>query len=180
VRWLSARDRFDARAQLRTWFGGGSEFQRGDVRVIARSSAQMRGVVVLADGGMAAVSSTAPPDLWPAGDTGRARPLLLRAHPILGEGERFETERLARRFTHLSTEIQRWWSVGPFRAGVATFVDAGRTARRIRGGAITDVDVGGGFRGAYPGRAGALRLDLAQGLRDGNFAVSVVYTSAIP
>ena len=180
VRWLSASDRLDTRAQLRTWFGGGSEFQRGDVRVIARSSSQMRGVVVLADGGMAAVSSAAPPDLWPAGDTGRARPLLLRAHPILGEGERFETERLARRFTHLSTEIQRWWAVGPFRAGVATFVDTGRTARRISGRAITDVDVGGGFRGAYPGRAGALRLDLAQGLRDGNFAVSVVYSSAIP
>ena len=73
---------------------------------------------------------------------------MLRAHPILGEGERFETERLARRFTHLSTEIQRWWAVGPFRAGVATFVDTGRTARRISGRAITDVDVGGGFRGA--------------------------------
>ena len=180
MRWLSPGDRVDARAQVRTWFGGGSDFQRGDVRVVARSSARMRGVVVVGDGGVAAVSSAAPADLWPAGDTGRARPLLLRAHPLLGEGERFQTERLARRFTHLSTEVQRWWAVGPISAGVATFVDTGRTARRIAGDAITDVDVGGGLRGAYPGHAGALRLDFAQGLRDGDFAVSVVYTSAIP
>jgi hypothetical protein len=63
---------------------------------------------------------------------------------------------------------------------VATFVDTGRTARRVAGKAITDVDVGGGFRGAYPGRAGSLRVDLAHGLRDGDFAVSAVYTSALP
>jgi hypothetical protein len=180
VRILSAGDRFDARAQLRGWFGGGSEFERGDVRVVARSSARMEGVVMVADGGVAAVNAAAPPDLWVAGDTGRARPLLLRAHPILMEEERFRTERLARLFVHASTEVQRWWAVGPFRAGVATFVDTGRTARRLVGEALTDVDVGAGLRGAYPGRAGALRLDVAHGLRDGNTALSVNYTSAIP
>jgi len=180
ARLLSSGDRLDARGQLKTWFGSGSHFQRGEMRVIARSSAQMRGLVFVLDGGTAAVSSAAPPDLWVAGDTGRARPLLLRAHPLLGEGERFETDRLARRFTHLSTEVQRWWSIGPTRGGVAAFVDSGRTSRRLAGAAFTDVDVGVGLRGAYPGRAGALRLDLAHGLRDGNTAVSVIYSSAIP
>jgi hypothetical protein len=180
ARWFSAGNRLDARAQLRTWFGGGDDFHRGDVRVIARSSAQMRGVVFVLDGGTAAVSAAAPPDLWPAGDTGRARPLLLRAHPLLTEGERFKTERLARTFTHLSTEVQRWWSIGPTRGGVAAFVDSGRTSRRLAGAAFTDVDLGVGLRGAYPGRAGALRLDFAHGLRDGNTAVSVIYSSAIP
>lgn len=140
----------------------------------------MNGVVVVVDGGVAAVNSEAPPDLWPAGDTGRARPLLLRAHPILGEGERFRTERLARLFTHASTEVQRWWAVGPFRAGVATFVDSGRSARRVLGDPVTDMDVGLGLRGGYPGRAGALRLDVARGLRDGKTALSVIYTSAVP
>jgi hypothetical protein len=180
VRLLSAGNRLDARAQLRTWFGGGSEFERGDVRVIARSSAQMQGIVVVADGGVAAVNSAAPPDLWPAGDTGRARPLLLRAHPILGEGERFQTERMARLFAHASTEVQRWWAIGPFRAGMATFVDTGRTARRLLGDDLTDVDVGVGLRGAYPGRAGALRLDIAHGFGDGHTAASVIYTAALP
>jgi hypothetical protein len=177
MRVTSATNRLDARAQVRTWFGGGREFARFDARIVARSSARMSGVVVTADGGVAVVNGSAPPDLWLAGDTGRARPLLLRAHPILTEGERFRTERMSRLFVHESTEVQRWWSIGPFRAGAATFVDTGRTARRLLGGPFTDIDVGFGVRGAYPGRAGALRLDIARGLRDGDTAISAVYTA---
>jgi hypothetical protein len=41
------------------------------------------------------------------------------------------------------------------------------------------VDLGIGLRGAYPGRAGALRLDVAHGLRDGQTAVSAIYTADI-
>jgi len=177
MRVASADDRLDARAQLRTWFGGGSEFGQAEVRVLARSSPRLAGLVVTADGGVAAVNASAPPDLWFAGDTGRARPLLLRAHPILTEGERFRTDRMARVFAHQSTEVQRWWRAGPFRTGIATFVDAGLTARRLSGGSITDLDVGIGLRGAYPGRAGALRLDIARGVRDGNIAISAVYSA---
>ena len=180
VRFVSGGDRLDARAQLHAWFGGGDGFQRADLRVLARSSSGMRGVVFAMDAGAAAVSATAPPDLWPAGDTGRARPLLLRAHPILGEDERFRTERLGRLFTHASAEAQRWWAPGPVRAGVAAFVDTGRTSRRLLGKAITDADVGVGLRGAYPGKTGALRLDLGHGLRDGRNALSVTFTSDIP
>jgi len=102
--------------------------------------------------------------------------LLLRAHPVLAEGGRFRSDRLARLFAHESSELQRWWGVGPFRAGAATFVDTARTARRLLGPPVTDVDVGVGLRGAYPARAGALRLDVARGLRDGHTALSVIYT----
>jgi hypothetical protein len=133
----------------------------------------------MADGGVGAVTASAPVDLWFAGDTGRARPLPLRAHPILTSGERFRTERMGRLFAHQSTEMQRWWRAGPFRTGIATFVDTGLTARRVSGGSITDVDVGVGLRAAYPGRVGALRLDFARGVRDGHFAVSAVYTADI-
>jgi hypothetical protein len=177
MRVASTDDRLDARAQLRTWFGGGSRFGQAEVRVLARSSPRLTGFVVTADGGVGAVNASAPPDLWFAGDTGRARSLLLRAHPILTEGERFRTERMARIFAHESTEVQRWWRVGPFRTGIATFVDTGLTARRLSGSSITDVDVGIGLRGAYPGRAGALRLDIARGVRDGHIAVSAIYTA---
>src|SRR5207247_5516157 len=83
VRLVSPGNRLDARALLRSWFGGGSEFESGQARIIARSSASMHGVVIVVDGGVAAVNASAPPDLWFAGDTGRARPLLVRAHPIL-------------------------------------------------------------------------------------------------
>jgi hypothetical protein len=177
MRFASPGDRLDARAQLRTWFGGGTEFGQAEVRVLARSSPRLTGFVVTTDGGVAAVNDSAPADLWFAGDTGRARPLLLRAHPLLTEGERFRTDRMARLFAHQSTEVQRWWRVGPFRTGIATFVDAGLTARRVSGGSITDLDVGIGLRGAYPGRAGALRLDIARGVRDGNIAISAVYSA---
>jgi hypothetical protein len=177
MRVAPAGNRLDARAQLRTWFGGGSEFGQSEVRVLARSSPRLEGFVVEIDGGVAAVTAAAPADLWFAGDTGRARPLLLRAHPILTGGERFRTERMGRLFAHESTEVQRWWHAGPFRTGIATFVDAGLTARRLSGSSITDVDVGIGLRGAYPGRAGALRLDIARGVRDGNIAISAVYSA---
>jgi hypothetical protein len=177
IRVASAGDRLDARAQLRTWFGGGSEFGQAEVRVLARSSPRLSGLVVTADGGIAAVNASAPADLWFAGDTGRARPLPLRAHPILTGGERFRTERMARVFAHESTEVQRWWRAGPFRTGIASFVDTGLTARRLSGGPVTDIDVGVGLRAAYPGHAGALRLDFARGVRDGHFAISAVYSA---
>lgn len=177
MRVASAGDRLDARARLRTWFDGGTRFGQAEVRVLARSSPSLEGFVITADGGVGAVNASAPADLWFAGDTGRARPLLLRAHPILTGGERFRTERMARVFAHESTEVQRWWRAGPFRTGIATFVDTGLTARRLSGSSITDVDVGIGLRGAYPGRAGALRLDIARGVRDGNLAISAVYSA---
>jgi hypothetical protein len=62
---------------------------------------------------------------------------------------------------------------------VATFVDTGRTAQRLLGAPLTDVDVGAGLRGAYPGRGGRLRLDFARGLRDGDTAISVIYSADI-
>lgn len=180
LRFVTSGDRVDGAVRFRSWFGGDSGFRRAEVRVVARSSARLDGIVVVADGGVAAVTSATPPDLWLAGDTGRARPLLLRAHPILGQEERFRTERLARLFTHESTEVQRWWRFGPFRAGAATFVDVGRAARRLTGEPMTDVDLGIGMRGAYPGRKATVRLDVARGLRDGNTAVSAVYTASLP
>jgi len=177
IRMTSAADRLDARAQVRSWFGGGSRFGQAEVRVLARSSPRLAGFVLTADGGLAAASDSAPADLWFAGDTGRARPLLLRAHPVLTDGERFRTGRMARIFAHETTEVQRWWRIGPFRTGLAAFVDTGLTARRLSGGPITDVDVGIGLRGAYPGRAGAIRVDIARGTRDGHIAISAVYSA---
>jgi peptidase C39-like protein len=179
MRVSSERDRLDARVRLRTWFGGENDFQQAEFRVLARSSSRLTGFVVTGDGGVASASASAPADLWFAGDTGRARPLLLRAHPILTDGERFRSDRLGRLVAHESTEVQRWWRVGPLRAGIATFVDTAVTARRLSDGSITDVDIGLGLRGAYPGRAGAFRLDFARGVRDGHVAVSAVYTADI-
>ena len=96
--------------------------------------------------------------------------------PDPSETARFRTERLGRLLGNGSVELQRWWKVGPFRAGGATFADVARTARRLAGGAVTDVDVGVGFRGAYAGKTAGLRIDVAKGLRDGATGFSVVYS----
>jgi hypothetical protein len=181
IRAVSPRERLDARAQVRRWFGDGSAFHQAELAATARSSPRPSGLVLTANGGVAFASAAASADLWYGGDTGRARPLLLRAHPILTSGERFRTERIGRLFAHQSTEVQRWWRVGPFAPGNSAFVDMGITARRLTGDAITDMDVGIGLRGASPGRAGgALRLDIARGVRDGHVAISAVYAADIP
>jgi hypothetical protein len=180
VRAISPGERLDARAQVRRWFGNERAFHQAEVAATARSSPRLSGFVVTADGGVAFASAAASADLWYGGDTGRARPLLLRAHPILTGEERFRTERIGRLFAHQSTEVQRWWRVGPFAPGIAAFLDTGITARRFTGGSITDMDVGIGLRGASPGRAGALRLDIARGVRDGHVAISAVYAADIP
>lgn len=176
VRLITADDRVDVHVRMRSWFGGGDSFQSGQALVTARSSSQPMGTVILGAGGVSATTTSAPGDVWFAGDTGRARSLLLRAHPILAEGARFRTERLGRLVGNGSVELQRWWKVGPFRVGGATFADAARTARRVAGSDVTDVDVGVGFRGAYPGKMAGLRFDVAKGLRDGATAFSVVYS----
>src|SRR5258705_9723332 len=116
----------------------------------------MTGVVLVVDAGAAAVNASAPPDLWVAGDTGRARPFLLRAHPILGEGEAFRTERLRRLFVHESTEVQRWWSIVPFRAAVPSFVDTGPTATRLRGDPFRDSELGIGLLCRRPRRTASI------------------------
>jgi hypothetical protein len=175
MRMSSAGDRIDARIRTRAWFGRQS-FQQGQVSIAARSSARPVGTVVVATGGANAVTLEAPGDLWSGGDTGRARPLMLRAHPLLADDGRFRAERLGRLVTNASVELQRWWQVGPFRVGGAAFVDSMRTAHRLAGPGVNDVDVGVGLRGAYPGRAGALRIDVGKGLRDGATAFSVVYS----
>ena len=176
IRTTSGADRVDFRGGARSWFGGTS-FQSADVQLLARTSSQPEGIVFVIDSGIGAVSSAAPPDMWLAGDTGLARPLLLRAHPVLTGGGRFRTDRLGRLLGHETTEVQRWWHAGPMRVGGAAFVDSARTAWRIAGSAFTDVDAGIGFRAAFPGGASALRADIARGLRDGEVGFSVVFST---
>jgi hypothetical protein len=125
--------------------------------------------------GLAAATDATPPDLWFAGDTGRSRPMLLRAHPVI-EGGAIRADQIGRRIANVTVEAQQWWNTStPLTIGAAVFADAARVGHRMSPGARGDVDVGVGFRIAVPGLSGAFRLDFAKGLRDGATALSFVY-----
>jgi hypothetical protein len=173
LRFVTPGDRIDSRVDLVGWKGARS-FGTVDIGSIFRSTAARRGVVLIGRAGMAAASSYTPADLWFAGDTGRARGIPLRAHPVVTDGE-LRVEQIGRSIWYTSGEAQRWWSWPRVRVGGAMFVDTARTDRRVPAGARTDVDLGMGARFAVPAVSGLLRIDVAKGLRDGATAVSLVY-----
>ena len=144
----------------------------------AESGAVPLGRIITGSAGLASVSSTAPLDLWPAGDTGQVRSVLARAHPLLDDN-RVRVDRIGRRLIYGSGEVQYWWRApGLSRIGAAVFADSVRTMqRRVAGGALADVDVGVGVGFASLLVPGRIRLDVAHGLRDGADALTVSYIS---
>lgn len=138
------------------------------------------GVTASFRGGLRRASAGAPLSLWPGAGTGRGRPQLLRAHPLLEDG-RVTGPAFGRSLVHGGAETTAWLGgIGPVRAGVAGFVDAAAVADRAEGwpGERAHVDAGTGLRlGIGPG-GGTLRLDGAVGLRDGRTALSVGWISS--
>jgi hypothetical protein len=121
-----------------------------------------------ATGVLAAVTPTAPLDLWPGGDTGVVRSTLLRAHPLLEDGA-IRASELHRVLPNASLEYQRRLATRRvMQVGWAAFVDA--TTRHV--------DSGLGLRVKLPGLAGPLRIDLARGVRDGATALSFSWQPA--
>jgi hypothetical protein len=112
---------------------------------------------------LAAVTPTAPLDLWSGGDTGAVRSTLLRAHPLLHDGA-IRVSGLQRVLPNASLEYQRRVvSHSMLQVGWAAFVDA--TSRHV--------DSGLGLRFKLRGSPTTLRIDLARGIRDGASALSV-------
>ncbi|NOT25270.1 MAG: hypothetical protein HOP16_04120 [Acidobacteria bacterium] len=174
IRYVALRDRLESRFGVDAWPGTGG-FATADASLRVRSSTARRGNVVAASAALQRASHETPLDLWWAGDTGSVRASLLRAHPLLSHG-RLRTDRLGRTLFQGSVEAQRWWQpVGPVSTAFASFVDLARTAQRVDGVAVHDVDVGVGARLSVTGVPGLLRVDVAAGLRDGRKAVSFVY-----
>lgn len=174
ARILTLDDRIEARAGLNAWMAD-ARFATAHASVQARSSIEPDGLVWLAGATLERASETTPLDLWSAGDTGHARDTLLRAHPVLDDG-RLRVDRLGRSLVHASLEGQRWWrAAGPVRVAAAAFADLARTSRLSSGRARADADVGIGARVAVAGMPGTFRVDVAQGLRDGATALSVIF-----
>jgi len=168
-------DRLRLEAGLRGWRGSSGGFTAADVRGHWRSATTTSGVVWLANGGFQAASASAPASLWPGADTGHARDVLLRAHPLLDDGI-VEGGVFGRRVVFAGAELQRW--IEPkrqplVRIAPAVFVDLARATRGLAGSdSRLHYDAGAGIRVALLG-FGVLRADVAHGLRDGRTSFSV-------
>jgi hypothetical protein len=121
----------------------------------------------------ARASHDAPLDQWPGAGSGIARPLLLRAHPLVDDG-RVAGAAFGRTLAHSSVELERDIARKGFAVlGVATFADVARAWNRPDGsGSPVHVDVGAGVRLRLGPGQPAIRIDVAHGLRDGDTALS--------
>lgn len=142
----------------------------GALRAGWRSSKTSKSILV-GRAGLELASSNAPFALWPGAGTGHARAPLLRAHPLL-EGGELRGEAFGRSLLHGGVEFQHWVSRPGL--GFAVFVDVAKAARRVSGDDTRLLaDVGGGLRVKLFGEERTLRVDLARGLRGGDFTLSV-------
>ena len=172
---FSPDDRLHARFDADLWSGQQRSFGTTDASIAWQSSMMRTGRVWVGRAGVSFAADGTPLGAWFGGDTGHARAVLLRAHPLL-QNDGLRVERLGRALVHMSGEAQQWWTVRSIvHLGAAVFVDQARTARRLEGDSLDDVDAGIGFRLAAPLLPGVVRIDLAKGLRDGATAFSVVY-----
>ena len=156
------------------WQGARESFGGFDLEVRGRSSAAPVGTVWLANAGYRGVTASSPPSIWPGADSGHARDVLLRAHPLLDDGI-IRDGVFGRRIVFGGVEAQRWLTVRkwPLRVAPAAFVDVARGTRGLEAANDrTQIDAGAGMRLSLPGM-GVVRLDVARGLRDGRTVLSV-------
>jgi hypothetical protein len=170
-------DRVALRARGNVWVQDG-DFGAASAGARWRSTGDNASPALLLSGDVAFASEKAPRDLWPGGDTGQARPYLLRAHPLLVNGI-VDGEAFGRRLVHGTTELRvPFRSAGAIRLAGSAFVDVARAWRGPRSRrALTDAGLG--VR-VLLGREGTLRVDVAHGLTDGARAVSVGWERTWP
>ena len=166
----SGGERLRGQVMVDGWWGG-QPFGLAQGVVRTRSSTRRQGFTLLGQVGAGVAGATTPGDLWFGGDTGAARPVPLRAHRLVVDGE-MVTARMGRVILHGSGEGQYWWPTTRARVAAAVFVDVVSLERRPLPGGRRDVDVGAGVRAAVPGAGGTLRVDVAKGLRDGDMRLS--------
>lgn len=139
-----------------------------------RSSSRSAATVLQARAGFDVAGTSAPLSLWGRAGTEPGRRGLLRAHPFLEDGI-VKDAVIGRTLVHGGGEWCYWIQPGarPFRVAPALFIDMARASRTPAGfDRRFHIDAGIGLRLSVPG-AGALRIDLGKGLRDGATALSV-------
>jgi hypothetical protein len=175
IQYWPVLDRLRLEGGLRGWGASRDRFASADAGAYWRSTTAAAGTVWLGAMGYRVATASAPASVWPGADTGHARDVVLRAHPLLDDGV-IEGGVFGQRIAFATAEVQRWMqpkALRLVRIAPAIFVDA---ARATRGLPSTDsrlhYDAGAGIRIALLG-FGVLRADVARGLRDGATAFSV-------
>lgn len=173
VRLAGDRVSLGAGAEAATPLGSGRAFTSGRLSSAWRSTTNENRPMWLGGVSVTTASSSAPFDVWPGAGTGHGREPLLRAHPLLDAGV-VTGEAFGRRLAHGSIEYRRpLWRPATARLGLAVFADAARAWHRLDGSSSSlQVDAGVGVRLALPGRGGAMRVDVARGMRDKQVVVS--------
>ena len=167
-----ANDRLRIQSALQV-YAGGVDTARASLLSEWRSTRAPQGMVWHARGGLDVTGDSAPLGLWSGAGTGHARTPLLRAHSLLDDGV-IQDGVFGRTLAHGGIEWRRWMQPGVriWRIAPAIFLDVARAWRTTDGfDTRPHADIGVGVRLNVPG-GGALRVDLARGLRDGEMAVS--------
>ncbi|MFW6084348.1 MAG: hypothetical protein ACODAA_03970, partial [Gemmatimonadota bacterium] len=171
LRLAGDRLRFVAGTDRWAPLGAGAAFGTASVRVEAISRTRPEGVVVSGRLYLRTASREAPRTVWPGAGTGIARPELLRAHPLLEDGV-IDGRAFDRRLGGGGIELTRWLPTGGvLRVGGAAFLDAARAWSE--GPGVSLADAGIGLRLTTAGGGPTLRLDLATGLSDDEWALSL-------
>lgn len=181
VEFWPVPDRLSLEATATRWLDFG--VAAAAARWRSRASVSTDGFVWLAGSGYQFATDDAPASLWPGADTGHARDVLLRAHPLLDDGVIVAPAAgngasvFGRQLAFANAEVQRWQAAGkwPIRIAPAAFVDLARAVDGFGGVSTpTQVDTGAGLRISLLG-LGVVRVDVAHGLRDGRNAVSIAF-----
>jgi hypothetical protein len=123
----------------------------------------------------------APLDLWSGAGPGRGRPALLRAHELQHDGV-IGGPVFGRTLAHGTIEYQHPLAeVHKTTVRWAAFADTARAWHRVDGGSSRWLcDVGVGIRWSVPGLGSAVRLDVAHGLVDRAFLISLGWSLPWP
>jgi hypothetical protein len=155
---------------------GADPFTTAGLTASVRSTSAPDGFVVFGVAGYRAATTASPASVWPGADTGHARDVLLRAHPLLDDGI-ITDGAFGRRLGFATIEAQRWTLLRrlPVRIAPAAFVDGARATRGLDAAdSRFQIDAGVGVRFAFPG-GGVMRIDVARGLRDGGTVLSAAW-----
>jgi hypothetical protein len=178
-----AGDRVSVRGEGAAWTGLGLDdsFASWGLGGAWRSTAKPGKRVVTARAEARGASNGAPLALWPGAGTGKARPLLLRAHPLL-DGGIVVGESFGRILLHAGVEVEALQgAVGPTRITLAGFADwaKGWDGLLDKPDVPWELDLGAGLRLKLPGQSGSVRVDVAAGV-NGGFAVSAAWQMRWP